>query len=137
MNGYAYSYTGLTDDPEREKLAQTARAIATKAIKSGELVRGECEFNKPWRPCEGVIQAHHDDYAKPLEIRWLCHFHHQNLHAEVRRDKARAHFAGDSLLSAVERLVSQAYTDDEILDQFVFALDRAHRALSAPRRLVA
>lgn len=36
------------------------------------------------QPCEvcGVSPAvmHHEDYSKPLEVRWLCHKHHQRLH---------------------------------------------------------
>ena len=37
------------------------------------------------QPCEicGMAQrphAHHDDYTKPLEVRWLCPRHHGQLH---------------------------------------------------------
>src|SRR5262245_6556904 len=36
------------------------------------------------RPCEvcgwSLALAHHDDYAKPMEVRWLCHAHHREWH---------------------------------------------------------
>lgn len=52
-----------------------ARHLTFAAIKLGLLVR---------RPCEvcGVtkVQAHHTDYGKPLEVRWLCALHHSQLH---------------------------------------------------------
>ena len=40
------------------------------------------------KPCEvcGIeknIHAHHDDYDKPLEVRWLCALHHRELHREI------------------------------------------------------
>lgn len=28
------------------------------------------------------LHAHHDDYAKPMEVRWLCALHHHRWHAE-------------------------------------------------------
>jgi hypothetical protein len=28
--------------------------------------------------------AHHDDYTKPLKVRWLCPMHHAEVHA-IRR----------------------------------------------------
>lgn len=37
-------------------------------------------------PCEKcgalTVSAHHDDYDKPLDIRWLCSKHHRQWHAE-------------------------------------------------------
>lgn len=51
------------------------RHLTTAAIKLGLLVRQPCEV------C-GVtaVQAHHTDYGKPLEVRWLCALHHSDLH---------------------------------------------------------
>ena len=49
-----------------------------RALKSGELVKGACEV------CctkEG-IHGHHDDYTKPLKVRWLCPLHHTATHRE-------------------------------------------------------
>jgi hypothetical protein len=39
-----------------------------RAIRAGKLVRGPCE------ECGTTdnVHAHHDDYSKPLEVRWLC-----------------------------------------------------------------
>jgi hypothetical protein len=55
---------------------QKARYLANKAVRNGDLVP---------RPCEvcGVrlnVHAHHDDYDKPLEVRWLCARHHVRHH---------------------------------------------------------
>lgn len=64
--------------PERVKAAWTrsskkhpkklaARRAVTYAVKTGKLVK---------RPCEGcgnpLAQAHHEDYEKKLDVRWLC-----------------------------------------------------------------
>lgn len=36
------------------------------------------------QPCEVCgnpdVVAHHDDYTKPLEVRWLCRSHHAKFH---------------------------------------------------------
>ena len=51
--------------PDRDR----ARRILGRAIKSGAIIRpsfcGEC-----FTPCKP--DGHHDDYSKPLDVRWLC-----------------------------------------------------------------
>lgn len=47
------------------------------AIRLGKLTRQPCE------KCGSTtrVEAHHDDYSKPLDVRWLCHIHHGEHHA--------------------------------------------------------
>ena len=46
------------------------------AVKAGRLVRQPCEV------CGALeVEAHHDDYSKPLDVRWLCPEHHRTHHA--------------------------------------------------------
>ena len=44
------------------------------AIKRGAVLRQPCEV------CGGHGVAHHDDYGRPLDIRWLCVQHHADWH---------------------------------------------------------
>jgi hypothetical protein len=48
------------------------------ALKVGKLTKGPCEIGVD---CAGRIEAHHDDYSKPLEVRWVCKRHHRQLDA--------------------------------------------------------
>lgn len=51
--------------------------LVQRAKERGELKRQPCEV------CGEVsVVAHHDDYAKPLDVRWLCRSHHQKWHIE-------------------------------------------------------
>lgn len=59
---------------KRDRVKIAARRAVSNAIKSGRLVRGECEQKGP--DCRGKIEGHHDDHTKPLEVRWLCKHHH-------------------------------------------------------------
>ena len=54
-----------------------AHIAVQSALKSGALVKGPCEI---CGTTEGRIDAHHDDYSKPLEVRFLCRLHHVRLH---------------------------------------------------------
>lgn len=52
-----------------------AHVAVQRALSAGELVKGPCEV------CgDPTVDGHHDDYAKPLAVRWLCRQHHIRLH---------------------------------------------------------
>ena len=53
-----------------------AREKAKRAIREGRIKRLPCEVCR-LEPAE----AHHDDYSKPLEVRFLCRLHHREFHA--------------------------------------------------------
>lgn len=57
-----------------------ARQAAYRAVKSGEIKKGPC------LTCgDPNSEAHHDDYLKPLDVRWFCRFHHRALlHPEIQ-----------------------------------------------------
>lgn len=66
-------------------LQSRAHSVVLRALKSGELRRGECSL-KSRGGCKGRIEGHHWDYGKPLEVMWVCQQHHMKLHAELRRE---------------------------------------------------
>lgn len=50
-----------------------------KALTAGRLNRQPCEV------CgDKKSQAHHEDYQRPLDVRWLCSRHHSERHVELR-----------------------------------------------------
>ena len=63
---------------ERNPNKYKAHGKIAYAIKTGDLVSMPCEVCKSTEN----LHAHHDDYAKPLNIRWLCSAHHSQWHAE-------------------------------------------------------
>lgn len=66
-------YTAYARSVPKEKARAWAAVHA--AIKKGVLVRQACEV------CgEQKTDAHHDDYSKPLDVRWLCHMCHEAHH---------------------------------------------------------
>ena len=48
----------------------------------GNAIRDKKLFKEPCEVCgtEERIHAHHDDYLKPLNVRWLCASHHRQWH---------------------------------------------------------
>lgn len=64
------------DEPGFLEAQYRAGQAVHKAVKKGELFRGPCEVCGTTKN----IDAHHDDYSKPLDVRWLCRKHHQMHH---------------------------------------------------------
>jgi hypothetical protein len=61
--------------PEKYK----ARTAVGNALRDGRLRRMPCEVCGSMR-----VQAHHADYSKPLDVRWLCFKHHrEHEHGQV------------------------------------------------------
>jgi len=53
----------------------SAHRAVQREVRAGRLVPQPCQW------CGAVpAQAHHGDYAKPLEIEWLCHSCHRHAH---------------------------------------------------------
>lgn len=46
------------------------------AIAKGDLIPLPCELCGSRQN----VEAHHDDYARPLDVRWLCKRHHKQHH---------------------------------------------------------
>ena len=69
--------------PERIRIAY----LVSRAIKTGALKRPKrCSKCRSKAERNGVsrLHGHHDDYSKPLEVRWLCHGCHADFHREQR-----------------------------------------------------
>lgn len=66
---------------ERKSLRNTVRLAMLK----GTLTKKPCE------QCGAEpAEAHHDDYSKPLDVRWLCKRHHGEHHRAIKREATRA-----------------------------------------------
>ena len=54
-----------------------AHQLVNNAIRNKKLFREPCEI------CgENETHGHHDDYLKPLNVRWLCPIHHKEWHTK-------------------------------------------------------
>ena len=58
-----------------QKMKDNCRSYAGVYKRLGKLKQKPCEI------C-GIndVVMHHDDYSKPLEVRWLCIKHHRSIH---------------------------------------------------------
>lgn len=64
-----YSYT------EEDRLKNNARSYLRVYIRRGKVARGLCEV------CgDPKTVGHHNDYTKPLQVKWLCKKHHLEIH---------------------------------------------------------
>lgn len=69
-----YKATHKTDEIYR--LKHNARSMLFYYIKIGRIKREKCFCG------ETKVHAHHPDYSKPLEVKWLCRKHHVEEHVK-------------------------------------------------------
>jgi hypothetical protein len=66
----------VEENPERNK----AHYAVSNAIRDGRLQKKPCAFCG----ASEQLEAHHHDYAKPLDVTWLCKPCHRRFHALER-----------------------------------------------------
>lgn len=63
----------------KNKKVKAAHTAVRLAIESGEMLRVlQCERCGS----ERMVEAHHDDYDSPLDVRWLCRVCHKGWHID-------------------------------------------------------
>jgi len=62
---------------DKNSFKRSIHVTTGNAIRDGLLVKAPCECCE-----EPIVHAHHDDYDKPLEVRWLCSKCHEKWHEE-------------------------------------------------------
>ena len=70
---------GIKVSQKRYPVKQRARFKLHNAITRGKMEKRPCEVCGAER-----VDAHHEDYARPLDVRWLCRRHHMELHRTER-----------------------------------------------------
>lgn len=63
------------DLPPEQRQRANARAYANVYQRRGKIAPEPCSVCH-----DPVAQKHHDDYSKPLQVRWLCRKCHLTLH---------------------------------------------------------
>lgn len=81
------SYWPFHSKRQRDITRRLAGQAVKSAIKNGTLTRQKCERcvagDQPKRGRRPAVEAHHEDYAQPLSVVWLCRRHHRQRHAEL------------------------------------------------------
>jgi len=72
---YGYTKKQMAEHPEK----RLAHSRVAYAVRTGKLVKQPCERCGASK----LVQAHHDDYSKPLEVRWLCFPCHRIHHGQT------------------------------------------------------
>lgn len=69
-------YKSIKKYPEKQK----ARFIVYRAVRNGVIIRpSKCACGSA-----RMVEAHHEDYSKPLQVNWLCRTCHSKLHCMIK-----------------------------------------------------
>lgn len=61
------------------RLKAITRAKTKMLVRRGKLIKQPCAICG----CINNIEAHHEDYTKPMQVIWLCVEHHRKHHATM------------------------------------------------------
>ena len=62
---------------DKNQVKRGVHILVGNSISRGDLIKEPCEVCGNQK-----AHAHHDDYAEPLNVRWLCDKHHNEWHKE-------------------------------------------------------
>ncbi len=77
VRAYHAKYNGANKQKRR------ATVIVSRALKAGKITRTPCSCGNP------KVEAHHDDYSQPLQVRWLCRQCHGAEHRRINETRRR------------------------------------------------
>ena len=63
---------------KRDPVKTRANTALNRAVRQGRITKKPCEVCGTTTGIEG----HHEDYSKPLDVRWLCRKHHKEAHGK-------------------------------------------------------
>lgn len=74
-------YKNGAKNSENRVIRHRVRSLTRAYIKAGKLLKKPCE------KCftDNNVEAHHDDYDKPMDVRWLCRKHHSEHHRLIKK----------------------------------------------------
>ena len=92
-------YRGKPTNSKKKRVQHIVDKAVHRGILENSEVCEDCGQTKTFEDGRTGIQAHHDDYDKPLEVRWLCqkchHEWHINNEAKNPKDEKEASAAID------------------------------------------
>lgn len=68
---------------EKNPAKRHAQTLINNLLRANKISKQPCEECKSTT----YIHAHHDDYSKPFDIRWLCAAHHSQWHKKFGEAK--------------------------------------------------
>lgn len=77
----------------KNKEKRRCHHIVNNAVRDGKLSRQSCEVCGSEKS-----EAHHEDYSRPLYVKWLCKKHHMERHVEIRRKERMLEFITNELI---------------------------------------
>lgn len=74
-SGHAAHARALRAYQKRYPVRYRAHYLLSNAIRDDRIKKGSCEVCGT----KQNVEAHHDDYSRPLDVRWLCGKHHADV----------------------------------------------------------
>lgn len=76
-------YKHISGYKDRHPDKRAVHIIVGNAIRDGKLIPQSCE----WCGADERVQAHPEDYSKPLDVTWLCRACHGARHRQINEER--------------------------------------------------